>query len=164
MNNTPPSWKIPQNYIPYKDRTKEGQQDYWNNRFFQRRRKDFNTFPLDIINFKEENKWLEPDFNRFLPWIIDALMGVCFEYIEDIFILDDKAKKYLYDNARKVLEQYGKHDIESYNVTVIENEQMNTQSTVKTLLKENTDIPNSLWKRITILGNTFRINKKENSE
>gem|GEM_PF-6519338 len=91
-------------------------------------------------------------------------MGVCFEYIEDIFILDDKAKKYLYDNARKVLEQYGKHDIESYNVTVIENEQMNTQSTVKTLLKENTDIPNSLWKRITILGNTFRINKKENSE
>jgi len=84
----------------------------WWNTYFGKRIRYSDYKPTPLATFRQE--MMEPDFNRFLPWIIESCCGFSGVTIEDMFILDESAKKYLYENAPELLEQYGCNEIQTY--------------------------------------------------
>jgi len=88
-------------------------QKIWNGYFMDRMwHSSYN--PVDLTFFREndgKNTW---NFNIYIPWIIKSCYGVCATFIEDIFILDEDAKEYLYKHAPELLEQYGGSEIQKY--------------------------------------------------
>jgi len=74
----------------------------------------YDKFPINLASFKQEKHDLESNLNRFLPWLIDATMWLLFENIEDLFILDEDSREYLYKHVPELLEQYGGSEIQKY--------------------------------------------------
>jgi len=72
-------------------------QAYWNSLFiwvFYWR--TWLELPLNLNEYKETISYLENDFDRFIPWIVDALEDNGFTWtLEDIFILEGKDKNIL---------------------------------------------------------------------
>lgn len=72
-------------------------QAYWNSLFiwvFYWR--TWLELPLNLNEYKETISYLENDFDRFIPWIVDALEDNGFNWtLEDIFILEGKDKNIL---------------------------------------------------------------------
>lgn len=59
-------------------------------------RDDSDLFPLDLNEFKLRYANIEPNFDRFIPWIMVALEDLWFSWtIDSIFTLDESAKHYL---------------------------------------------------------------------
>ncbi len=81
----------------YKEWNQEYKQNYWNNYIFSMYfHYEWNTFPIKIQDFREKHKELEPNFEKYIPWIIENLKDFWYTIeINDIFILDEKAKKVL---------------------------------------------------------------------
>jgi len=72
-------------------------QSYWNSLFvwvFYWR--TWLELPLNLNEYKKTISYLENDFDRFIPWIIDVLEDNGFTWnLEDIFILDEQDKDIL---------------------------------------------------------------------
>jgi uncharacterized protein YbcI len=57
---------------------------------------EWDTFPIKIEEFREKHWELEPNFDVFIPWIMESLKDFWYTIeVEDIFTLDEKAKKTL---------------------------------------------------------------------
>jgi len=115
MNISSAPWDLPEGYIPYKNRTEEEKQMHWNHYIYiYRRQWKEDSFPLNLANFRNDISVIEPNLNRFLPWVIDATMWLLFEHVEDLFILDESAKVYLLENAKELLEKHGWSEIQKF--------------------------------------------------
>ncbi len=73
-------------------------QEYWDRYTFtiwwydQR----WTSLPINIKKLREQYKWVEDNFDRFLPWIMQSLEEEWFTWAtEDIFLLDEQAIRYL---------------------------------------------------------------------
>lgn len=88
--------KDAEDYINWDENFK---QEYWNSYFVRWLLPLWSIeYPVDISDFRKSIKNTELNFERFLPWIIKAMeefTGEEWVKIEDIFILDEQAKKYL---------------------------------------------------------------------
>ncbi|PID84314.1 hypothetical protein CSB09_01695 [Candidatus Gracilibacteria bacterium] len=84
-------------YKKYKNGNQQEKQEYWNEYIFSMYfHYEGNAFPIKIQDFREEHKELETDFERFIPGIIRSLRDFGYTIqLEDIFILDEQAKKAL---------------------------------------------------------------------
>ncbi|MDP2090781.1 MAG: hypothetical protein Q8K30_04245 [Candidatus Gracilibacteria bacterium] len=81
----------------YKNGDDSNKQNYWD-RIFCRNwwHSDDGDFPVQLSEFRQKNSYLESNFDRFIQGIMLALEDLGFTgSIEDIFILDEQAKKYL---------------------------------------------------------------------
>lgn len=84
-----------QDYINWDERYR---QDYWDRYVFTMWWYDQRgtSLPIDIKKFRELYKWIEDNFNRFIPWIMRSLEEEWFSWtIDDIFTLDEEAKLFL---------------------------------------------------------------------
>lgn len=72
-------------------------QNYWNNYICTHWwRDDSDMFPLDLKVFRVQHAHIEPNFDRFIPWVMAALEDLWFSWtIDSIFTLDESAKHYL---------------------------------------------------------------------
>jgi hypothetical protein len=72
----------------------EHKQNYWDRYIFSMYfHHEWNTFPIKIKNFREKHKELEPNFDKFIHWIIESLKDFWYTIeIKDIFKLDKQAK------------------------------------------------------------------------
>ena len=94
-NNT---WGIQEQKALYRNgSSEEFKQDYWNRMFCADWwRSETDDFPINLSEFRSRVNSLEPNFSRFIPWIMLALGDLGFSWtIDDIFILDNEAKNYL---------------------------------------------------------------------
>jgi hypothetical protein len=91
--------KQDQEYLNSSDANKQA---YWNSLFiwvFYWR--TWLELPLNLNKYKETISYLENDFDRFIPWIVDALEDNGFTWnLEDIFIIDEQDKDIL-ENIQK---------------------------------------------------------------
>jgi len=74
----------------------EQKQWYWNDLIRDYVRTAYEKFPISLVHFREDNKHVEGELNPFLLWIFKSL-ALFFDSIEDVFILDERAKEYLKD-------------------------------------------------------------------
>lgn len=86
----------------YKNWNDETRQDLWTRYIFQllqSHRWSSQTHSPEMIifsNFRKNNKFWEENPDKYLPWVVDSLYWLYDENVlEDIFILDEQAKKYL---------------------------------------------------------------------
>jgi len=145
-------WDFPEGYVPYKNRTEEEKQMYWNGIFFYRARSNDNNFPIDLADFKEEKNWIEPNLNRFLPGILASCYLFC-DTIEDIFILDESAKEYLASLGLTDIEacfafeknksEYITIDTRESVENIIKNEEKSWWENMKQILRK---LVNHFWK------------------
>lgn len=73
-------------------------QDYWDRYVFTMWWYDQRgtSLPIDLQKLREVYKWIEDNFNKFIPWIMKSLEEEWFSgTIDDIFILDQEAKWFL---------------------------------------------------------------------
>ena len=86
-----------ENFKEYNDWNQEYRQSYWDKYIFSMYfHHEWNTFPIKIQDFREKHKDLEPDFDKFIPWIIESLKDFWYTIeVNDIFKLDEQAKKAL---------------------------------------------------------------------
>jgi len=86
--------KQDQEYLNGSDANKQA---YWNSLFiwvFYWR--TWLELPLNLNEYKKTISYLENDFDRFIPWIVDVLIDNGFTWaLEDIFILKEKDKEIL---------------------------------------------------------------------
>lgn len=81
----------------YKAWNQEYRQNYWDKYIFSMYyHHEWDTFPIKIEEFREKHWELEPNFDVFIPWIMESLKDFWYTIeVEDIFTLDEKAKKTL---------------------------------------------------------------------
>lgn len=88
--------KIIEDYINWDE---EYKQNYWDDYFCRWLYPLWSIdYPVDIKDFREKHKDIEPNIERFLPWIIKAMeenTGEEWVDIEGVFTLDEEARKYL---------------------------------------------------------------------
>jgi len=91
--------QIEKNKQDYLNWDEEYKQDYWDGYFCRGLYQTWHIdYPVDIKDFREENKDIEPNIERFLPWIIKAMeenTGEQWADIEGVFTLDEESRKYL---------------------------------------------------------------------
>ncbi len=87
-----------QNIQDYINWNEEYKQEYWdryifNLWWFEQR---WTEMPIIVSDLKKTYKWIEDNFDRFIPWIMKSLEEEWFTgNIDDIFILDNDAKLFL---------------------------------------------------------------------
>jgi len=94
--------------------SEEDKQKYWNTMLFLETKYSYNDLPKSIADFIQEeapSEW--KDFYRFLPWIAKAC-DININSIEDIFILDDEAREYLFKHAPELLKKYRGEEIHKF--------------------------------------------------
>jgi len=104
---------FPADELGYPNKTFDQKQWYWDGLISQYARTNYDNFPKPLSDFRDENKHLEENMNPFLIWILKA-NRFYFNTLEDIFILDENAKEYIYEKAPELLEACKSDDIQQY--------------------------------------------------
>ncbi|EKE28114.1 MAG: hypothetical protein ACD_3C00099G0003 [uncultured bacterium (gcode 4)] len=92
------TWNLQEQEALYRNGSSEQyKQDYWNRMFCANWwRSETDDFPINLSEYRSKISPLEPNFDRFIPWIMLALGNLGFSWtVDDIFILDNDAKKFL---------------------------------------------------------------------
>jgi hypothetical protein len=78
-------------------KSEEFKQDYWDKQIcWSWWHSDSEDFPINFSEYRKHHLHIEPNIDRFIPWMMAALEDLWFSWtLEDIFILDEPAQHYL---------------------------------------------------------------------
>lgn len=78
-------------------KSEDFKQDYWDKKIcWSWWHSDSEDFPINFSEYRQHHLHIEPNLDRFIPWMMAALEDLWFSWtLEDIFILDETAEHYL---------------------------------------------------------------------